>query len=79
MKANELRDMSAAELTKKLAELKEDNDAYYSEVITGVDLDEIRDRAINELGMQYATEDQIRYYTPGNNSYVRQYQDVPEN
>ena len=43
------------------------------------DLDEIRDRAINELGMQYATEDQIRYYTPGNNSYVRQYQDVPEN
>ena len=63
----------------ELNQLKEDNDAYYSEVITGVDLDEIRDRAINELGMQYATEDQIRYYTPGNNSYVRQYQDVPEN
>ena len=32
MKANELRDMSAAELTKKLAELKEDNDAYESQV-----------------------------------------------
>lgn len=63
----------------ELNQLKEDNDAYYSEVITGVDLDEIRDRAINELGMQYASEDQIRYYTPGNNSYVRQYQDVPEN
>ena len=63
----------------KLNQLKEDNDAYYSEVLTSVDLDEIRDKAINELGMQYATEDQIRYYTPGNNSYVRQYQDVPEN
>ena len=50
----------------ELNQLKEDNDAYYSEVITGVDLDENRDRAINELGMQYATEDQIRYYTPGN-------------
>ena len=63
----------------ELNQLKEDNDAYYSEVLTSVDLDEIRDKAINELGMQYATEDQIRYYTPGNNSYVRQYQDVPEN
>ena len=63
----------------ELNQLKEDNDAYYSEVLTSVDLDEIRDRAINELGMQYATEDQILYYTPGNNSYVRQYQDVPEN
>ena len=39
----------------------------------------MKDRAINELGMQYATEEQIKYYTPGNNNYVRQYQDVPEN
>lgn len=63
----------------ELNQLKEDNDAYYSEVLTSVDLNEIRDKAINELGMQYATEDQIRHYTPGNNSYVRQYQDVPDN
>lgn len=62
----------------ELNQLKEDNDAYYSQVITGVDLDEIRDRAINELGMEFATEEQIKYYTPGNNSYVRQYQDVPD-
>ena len=63
----------------ELNELKADNDAYYSEVVSDIDLDEIRDRAINELGMQYATEDQIKYYVPGDNSYVRQYQDVPEN
>ena len=63
----------------ELNELKADNDAYYSEIMTNVDLEEIRDRAINELGMDYATEDQINYYTPGNNNYVRQYQDVPEN
>lgn len=62
----------------KLNELKEDNDAYYSEIITGVDLGEIKDKAINELGMQYPTEDQIKYYTPGANNYVRQYQDVPQ-
>ena len=61
----------------QLNELKADNDAYYSDIMTSVDLDEIRDKAINELGMQYASEDQIKYYIPGNNSYVRQYQDVP--
>lgn len=60
-----------------LNELKADNDAYYSDVLAGMDLEEIRDKAINELGMQYASEDQIMYYTPGNNNYVRQYQDVP--
>ena len=63
----------------ELNELKADNDAYYSEIMTNVDLEEIRDRAINELGMDYATENQIKYYTPGNNNYVRQNQDVPEN
>lgn len=61
----------------QLNELKADNDAYYSDIMTGVDLNEIRDKAINELGMQYASEDQIKYYIPGNNSYVRQYQNVP--
>lgn len=69
---------TAAARELELNELKEDNDAYYSDVMTNVDLDKIRDKAINELGMQYATEDQIKYYTPGSNSYVRQYQDVPE-
>lgn len=68
--------LTAKEL--QLNELKEDNDAYQSHVTSDIDLDEIRDRAINKLGMQYATEDQIKYYIPGNNSYVRQYQDVPE-
>lgn len=61
----------------ELNELKTDNDAYYSDIMTGVDLDEIRDKAINELGMEYASEEQIKYYKSGNNNYVRQYQDVP--
>lgn len=67
-----------AQLELELNELKADNDAYYSDVVSGMDLDKIRDRAIDELGMEYVTEDQIKYYVPGNNSYVRQYQDIPE-
>lgn len=60
------------------SELKADNDAYYSEVLSSVDLETIRKRALNEFGMKYATEDQIKYYTPDGGGYVRQYQEVPE-
>lgn len=70
---------AVAEKELQLNELKAENDAYYSDVMTNVDLNAIKDRAINKLGMEYATEEQIKYYTPGNNNYVRQYQDVPEN
>lgn len=68
--------LTAEEL--KYSQLKAENDAYYSETISSVDLDAIRKKAIEELGMKFPTEDQIKYYTPGGSSYVRQYQDVPE-
>ena len=68
--------LTAEEL--KYSQLKAENDAYYSETISSVDLDAIRKKAIEELGMKFPTEDQIKYYTPGSSSYVRQYQDVPE-
>ena len=59
-----------------LAQLKEDNDAYYSQVTSAVDISEIKKKAIGELGMKYPSEDQIQTYTTEGNSYVRQYQDV---
>lgn len=62
----------------KYSQLKAENDAYYSETISSVDLDAIRKKAIEELGMKFPTEDQIKHYTPGGSSYVRQYQDVPK-
>lgn len=70
---------AVAEKELQLNELKAENDAYYSDVMTNVDLDKIKNTAINKLGMQYVTEEQIKYYTPGNNNYVRQYQELPEN
>ena len=60
------------------SELKADNDAYYSEVLSSVDLETIRKKALDEFGMKHATEDQIKYYTPDGDGYVRQYQEVPE-
>ena len=67
---------TVASLEEELASLKEDNDAYYSQVTSTVDISEIKKKAIGELGMKYPSEDQIQTYTTEGNSYVRQYQDV---
>lgn len=66
-----------AALESQITDLKADNDARYKEIITSVDLDYIKNVAINELGMQYATEDQIIYYSVENNNFMDQYSDIP--
>ena len=45
-----------AVLESELTQLKEDNDAYYSQVTSNVDLDTIRKIAIVRLGMSYPTK-----------------------
>ena len=67
-----------AALESQITDLKADNDARYKEIVTSVDLDYIKDVAINQLGMQYATEDQIIYYSVENNNFMDQYSDIPE-
>ena len=67
-----------AALESQITDLKADNDARYKEIVTSVDLDYIKDVAINELGMQYATEEQIIYYSVENNNFMDQYSDIPE-
>lgn len=69
---------TVARLESELAQLKEDNDAYYSQVNSAVDLAKIRKIAIGRLGMKYPTEEQIMTYETEGNSYVRQYQDIPD-
>ncbi|MBO4825444.1 MAG: cell division protein FtsL [Lachnospiraceae bacterium] len=48
------------------------NDDEYSKIVNAVDYDYIRKVAIEELGMVYASEDQIVSYTRENSDYVRQ-------
>ena len=67
-----------AALESQITDLKADNDARYKEIMTSVDLDYIKDVAINQLGMQYATEDQIIYYSVENNNFMDQYSDIPQ-
>lgn len=67
-----------ASLETALNELKADNDALYNTVTASVDLEKIREEAMNRLGMDYPKEDQIYQFDTSGNSYVRQYKDVPD-
>lgn len=67
---NKLKNISVLE--QEYNELKMENDATYSRINSNMDLAVIRDKAINELGMVYAKEGQIRTFTSENGDYVRQ-------
>ena len=67
-----------ASLESDLAELKKTNADELNRVETSVNLDEIRDIAINELGMVYATEENVVLYKNTSQNYVSQYEDVPQ-
>lgn len=65
-------------LQKELADLKEQNNTKYNSVMDSVNLDEIREKAMNELGMVYATSDQVIEYESPSGDYVKQYEEIPE-
>lgn len=67
-----------ASMESALNELKADNDALYNTVTSSVDLEKIRQEAMNRLGMDYPRKDQIYQFDTSGNSYVRQYKDVPD-
>ena len=67
-----------AALESRINDMKADNDARYKQITTSVDLNAIKDAAINRLGMKYASQDQIVYYSVDKNNYMDQYSDIPE-
>lgn len=67
-----------ASLESRLTDLKADNDAKYKEIVTSVDLEYIKDVAVNELGMSYASAEQVIYFSVENDNFMDQYSDIPE-
>lgn len=65
-------------LQAELADMKEENNTRYNFVMDAVNLDEIRTKAQEELGMVYASEEQIVEYTSPSADYVKQFEDIPE-
>lgn len=64
-------------LQLQLSNLKMENDTVYNEIVSGVDLQKIKKKAIDDLGMTYPKQSQIvTYETPGSD-YVKQYSEIP--
>ncbi len=80
MQSNVTQHLKAnASLSRQLTDIRTENDEIEKRLNTSIDLNEIKDIAINELGMHYATEDQIVYYHVDKANYMNQYGDIPEN
>lgn len=72
------RSKNITAMQKELANLKEENNAKYNAVMDSVNLDEIRDRAQNQLGMVYASPEQIVEYDNPATDYVKQFEEIPD-
>lgn len=66
-----------ASLEGQLAELKKVNADELNRIESSVNLEEIRDIAMNELGMVYATGDNVILYDNTTQNYVSQHQEIP--
>lgn len=65
-------------LEGQVADIRTDNDATEKRLEASVDIEKIRNYAVNSLGMVYANADQIVHYTIEQDDYMNQYEDVPE-
>lgn len=67
-----------AVLESRYNELKTENDETESRIKGSVGIETIKKQAMDELGMQYAKQDQIVTYNSEEGDYVRQYLDIDE-
>lgn len=70
-----LRNISSMEA--QIESLKQTNDTEYARINSSIDLDEIRRIAIEELGMVYASREQVKNYEDTENEYMKQYEELP--
>lgn len=66
-----------SELESTLNNKRLENEEEYSRVTSSVDLEKIKEVAMEELDMQYAQEGQIVAVEDAKGDYVRQYQKMP--
>lgn len=65
---------SITKMESEINSLKTENAEYYSRIMSSVDLEEVREVAIMDLGMVYASEDQIITYESQTDDYLEQKQ-----
>ncbi|MDO4476046.1 MAG: hypothetical protein Q4B59_04610 [Lachnospiraceae bacterium] len=69
---------SVISLQTRLASLRRENDEEYNRIMSGVNLEEVKEEAMSRLGMVYAFEDQIVSYEAAKEDFVKQYQEIPD-
>lgn len=72
------RTKNIASMQQQLENLKEDNTTRYNAIMNSMNLEEIRDRAMNDLGMVYAKEGQVITYEDPTNHAVIMHEAIPE-
>lgn len=65
-------------LQEELTDLKESNDAAYNAAEDSVNLETVREKAMNEMGMVYESQGKVIHYQSPTSDYVKQYDDIPE-
>ena len=75
--ANTAAAAEVAALQSQLNTMKLDNEEEDSRIMSSVNMEEIKVRAIEQLGMQYAQEGQVIEVPCATDDYVRQYQSMP--
>lgn len=68
---------NVAVLKDQIETLRTDNELAEKKLESQLDLESIRDIAINQLGMVYPSREQIVRYDVKNNDYMNQYEDIP--
>lgn len=71
------RSENISALREELSELTEENDTAYNAATDSVNLEEIRSKATNEMGMVYAAQGNVIEYDSPTSDYVKQYSDIP--
>ena len=72
------RSENITSLQQQLADMKEVNTTEYNAALDSVNLEEVRTRAMEELGLVYEAEGTVIEYNSPTSDYVRQYYDIPE-
>ena len=66
-----------AKFETQISTLKADNGAAEARINTAANLSNVRNTALNELGMVYANADQIVYYDMETSDHMNQYSKIP--
>lgn len=80
MLQNEVNTMekNIVSMEETLASMKKENDATYEQIKSTYDLDYVYKVAVSELGMVYPNNNEVITYNKADESYTRQYADIPD-